>query len=80
MPTNEEIIEELKEENTGRVWEFDEPALTKALNKARAEGYKEGYKNALARIDIADIKSLARTILKILEAADYLATNVDKVD
>ena len=57
MPTNEEIIEELKEENTGRVWEFDEPALTKALNKARAstakqifaelEAIKDEYNNPL---------------------------------
>ena len=40
MTTNENIIRELKMENPNRVWEFDEPELTNALNKARADERK----------------------------------------
>ena len=71
MPTNEEIIEELKEENTGRVWEFDEPALTKALNKARAEGYKQGQIDA--------VKHLFENKIAIVRAVKVLSEEMQDV-
>ena len=71
MPTNEEIIEELKEENTGRVWEFDEPALTKALNKARAEGYKQGQIDA--------VKHLFENKIAIVRAVKVLSEDMQDV-
>ena len=71
MPTNEEIIEELKEENTGRVWEFDEPALTKALNKVRAEGYKQGQIDA--------VKHLFENKIAIVRAVKVLSEEMQDV-
>ena len=49
-PTIDEIKKELQRENPDRIWDFDDPALTNALNKAQAEGYKQGQKDATNRI------------------------------
>ena len=82
MPTNEEIIEELKEENTGRVWEFDEPALTKALNKARAEGYKQGQIDAITHLFenkiamVRAVKVLSEDMQDVAKKAGYKPDDV----
>ena len=44
MPTNDEIKQKLKRENPARVWELDEPALTNALDEARADTAKQIFK------------------------------------
>ena len=78
MVTNDEIKKKLMETNY-RIFGVDEP-LTKALNEARDEGYKEGYTNALMTANIDEIKQLAELILKALEGVDHPAANDDEGD
>ena len=70
MATNDEIIKELQREKPDRIWESNEPALTNALNKARADGYKEGYKEALTKARIDIIKQLTELITRALDGVD----------
>ena len=77
MSTDDEIKKELQKENPDRVWEFDEPALTNALNKAHAEGYKQGQIDAVKHLFenkiamVRAVKVLSEDMQDVAKKAGY---------
>ena len=83
MATNKEIITQFA--NADRLQDMDNPdqvreAMLALMDKARDEGYKEGYKAALIYAHIDTIKQLAALIIKSLEGVDRPAANDDEGD
>ena len=70
MSTDDEIKKELQKENPDRVWEFDEPALTNALNKARADTANQIFAELDPIIQTLDVND--QNCLKVIIAVQAL--------
>ena len=83
MPTNDEIKQKLKRENPARVWELDEPALTNALDEARADTAKQIFKELdkfILEHDNGNSENLEDFIFQSLEYSDKDEEEIAKED
>ena len=81
-PTIDEIKKELQRENPDRIWDFDDTALTEALNKAKAEGYKQGQIDAITHLFenkiamVRAVKVLSEEMQDVAKKAGYKPDDV----
>jgi hypothetical protein len=76
MKTNEDIIKELKKEKPDRIWEFDEPALTNALNKVRVDTAKQLVKFSTEK----KLKEIEKQIIQLNKEYLYINETLKKIN